>query len=424
MEEDSVVDHSNVTSRQPVDADDLSVMDLLAIIVRRRKLVMLTVLAVTAAATVLGLWAPKQYTAKATLLPIESKQGLGALGMLEGGLGSMIAAQAGVGMSASTKLITILESRSLAEGVIQKLDLMPVLFENRWDAAKKTWKPSVLDGLLGQAKKPPTLLEGGREMKALLGVSEDKQSLVSVEAKTGDPELSAAIVTAYVQELEAYLQKNALSSAKRNRIFIEKQLDDVQKELAVQEVDLKRFQEKHSLVSLDAQAEASINTYATLKAQLIAKEVQLEVLENSGSFGDVEANAVRKEVAGLQSQLRKLESGTSKGATISLKDAPELGLQYVQLKRNQMVKQKVFELLVQQFEMAKIEEAKEDISFQLLDPAVAPDEPSSPKLPLLLAIAVLASTMLGVFLALGVEYVVRHREEFRRRVQQLEGLPQ
>ncbi|MNX38426.1 Tyrosine-protein kinase ptk [compost metagenome] len=424
MEEVSVVDHSTVTSRQPVDADDLSVMDVLAILVKRRKLVMVTVVVATAAATVLGLLAPKQYTAKATLLPIESKQGLGALGMLEGGLGSMIAAQAGVGMSASTKLVTILESRSLAEGVIQKLDLMPVLFENRWDAAKKTWKPSMIDGLLGKAKSPPTLLEGGREMNALLGVSEDKQSLVAVEAKTNDPELSAAIVAAYVQELEAYLQKNALSSAKRNRLFIEKQLADVQKELAAQEVDLKRFQEKHSLVSLDAQAEASINTYATLKAQLIAKEVQLEVLENSGSFGDVEANAVRKEVAGLQTQLQKLETGASKGATISLKDAPELGLQYVQIKRNLMVKQKVFELLVQQFEMAKIEEAKEDISFQLLDPAVAPDEPSNPKLPLLIAIALLASTLLGAFLALGMEYVARHREEFRRRLQQLEGLPQ
>lgn len=422
MEEVSVVDHSNVTSRQPVDADDLSVMDVLAILVTRRKLVMVTVVVVTAAATVLGFLAPKQYTAKATLLPIESKQGLGALGMLEGGLGSMIAAQAGVGMSASTKLVTILESRSLAEGVIQKLDLMPVLFENRWDADKKTWKPSAIDGLLGRANRPPTLLEGGREMAALLGVSEDKQSLVSVEAKTNDPELSAAIVTAYVKELEAYLQKNALSSAKRNRLFIEKQLDDVQKELAVQEVELKRFQEKHSLVSLDAQAEASINTYATLKAQLIAKEVQLEVLENSGSFGDVEANAVRKEVAGLQTQLQKLESGSSKGATISLKDAPELGLQYVQIKRNLMVKQKVFELLVQQFEMAKIEEAKEDISFQLLDPAVAPDEPSSPKFPLLIAIALLASATLGAFLALGLEYVARHREEFKRRVQELEGL--
>ncbi|MNK73150.1 Tyrosine-protein kinase ptk [compost metagenome] len=424
MEEVSVVDHSTVTSRQPVDADDLSVMDVLAILVKRRKLVMVTVVVATAAATVLGLLAPKQYTAKATLLPIESKQGLGALGMLEGGLGSMIAAQAGVGMSASTKLVTILESRSLAEGVIQKLDLMPVLFENRWDAAKKTWKPSMIDGLLGKAKSPPTLLEGGREMDALLGVSEDKQSLVAVEAKTNDPELSAAIVAAYVQELEAYLQKNALSSAKRNRLFIEKQLADVQKELAAQEVDLKRFQEKHSLVSLDAQAEASINTYATLKAQLIAKEVQLEVLENSGSFGDVEANAVRKEVAGLQTQLQKLETGASKGATISLKDAPELGLQYVQIKRNLMVKQKVFELLVQQFEMAKIEEAKEDISFQLLDPAVAPDEPSNPKLPLLIAIALLASVLLGAFLALGMEYVARHREEFRRRLQQLEGLPQ
>jgi len=422
LEEVLLVDRETIPAQNPVIEDDISLMDLLGVLLRRRKIVAFTMIGVTSAVLAYSFVAPKQYKATATLMPIDSKKGFYGLDMPEGGLGGLIAAQAGAGMSSTAKLVTILESRSMAEEVIRKLNLMPLLFEDRWDEARQSWKPTLLQSLLGRRDATPTMLEGGRMLGSWLSASEEKQNLVSVSVKTPDPKLSAAIVNTFVRELETYLQRNALSSAKRNRRFVETQLSDVQNELAQHELSLKRFQEKHSLVSLDSQAEAAINTYATLKAQLIAKEVQLEVVDHAGSFEDVQASALRQEVASLKSQLKELESGKGSGALISLKDAPELGRQYVQIKRNLLVKQKVYELLVQQFEMAKIEEAKEDLSFQVLDPAVPPDEPAEVKKPLLILIALAASAMLGALLAFGVEYWARNRQRFGALLQQPERL--
>ncbi len=104
----------------------------------------------------------------------------------------------------------------------------------------------------------------------------------------------------------------------------------------------------------------------------------------------------------------KMEN-SSIGAILTLTEAPTVGLEYGRLKRDALIQQKVFELLTQQFEMAKIEEAKDDLAFQIIDPAVAPEKRSRPKRTLNVMITGLASLFLGVFLAFFLEYLDRQR---------------
>lgn len=129
--------------------------------------------------------------------------------------------------------------------------------------------------------------------------------------------------------------------------------------------------------------------------------MELSLLEKSTIDGDPRTNLKRKEVAELKKQLSRFEDGTGAGPIVSFERAPSLGLSYARLTRDLMIREKVFELLTQQYELAKIQEAQEDISFQVLDPAIAPEKKSGPKRTRNVLLALLASTILGVLLTFG-----------------------
>jgi uncharacterized protein involved in exopolysaccharide biosynthesis len=247
--------------------------------------------------------------------------------------------------------------------------------------------------------------EGVEAMKKRVSIAyASKADLVSISVSLQDRELAAAVANTYLEELGGFLNQNALSTAKRNRVFVENQLRLAQSELAEYETAVKNFQEKHKVISLDAQAEASVKAYSDIKARLTAAEIELRVLEQGSIQGSTEVTLKRYEVTELRQQLAKLENDSNSSPIVSFKEAPNLGLTYARLKRDLLVRGKVFELLTQQFEMAKIKEAQEDISFQVLDHAVPPDKKSGPKRLLIIVAAMVGSMVLGSVLALLSEF--------------------
>lgn len=229
--------------------------------------------------------------------------------------------------------------------------------------------------------------------------ADPKTGLVTISVDSADPQLAADIANNYVVELNAFLQRNSFSTAKRNRDFLEKQVNDTQHDLTAMESTLKNFQEKNKLVSLDAQTEASVQAYATLKAQLTAKEMELSLQEKSVSPDDVQLMGLKQEVVQLKQKLSAIDTGSSEGL-VSFKDAPELGMRFAQLKRDLLVKEQVFELLTQQYEMAKVDESKETLSFQVVDRAIAPDKKSKPRRTLIVLVAAFASFLLSALFIL------------------------
>lgn len=387
---------------------DLTLREVVAIVKKGRKFIILTVLGITIPTAAITICLPNTYTATATLLPVEQKNNSAMAGLLGsiGGLG-MLVNQAGLGSgTASDKFSTILKSRSLNERVITKLNLMPYFFERRWDPQQQSWqRPWYSFNAIGKSFEP-SLSEGVEKLRGATKLSIDnKTGLLSISVNSTSPERSAEITNALVGELEAYLKDNALSTSKRNRLFIEKQLTKAQVELSRLEVERKDFQENNRVVSIGAQAEASFKNYADLKAKIVTSEIELELLEKSALVDDPRIVLKREEISALKRQLNQVEVGERSGPLVSIKQVASLGLNFGKIQRDLMVQEKLFELLTQQYEMAKIQEAQEDISFQIIDRAIAPEKKSAPKRLLIVFSALATSIVIGIFLVFAREYL-------------------
>ncbi len=349
------------------------------------------------------------YQAKTTLMAVESSQtsfstALGALQNLPF-LGGVVSGS--LGKTATDKLVSILNSRTVAETVIEKLDLNKIIFKNKWNERKGAW----------ETDKPPTLQDTLKILQQdMVRVTNDRKGLIAVSVEYKDPKIASDIANEYMIALQKFLNENAISLAKRNRIFLGKQIETTKTDLKKAEEDLRRFQTEKKLAVLDAQAEGSIKASAELKAQIIAREVQLGAMREFATRANPDVKRIEDEIRELRQQLGRMEKGgknpkgeESIGAFIPLSEAPSVGLEYARLKRDVLIQQKVFELLTQQFELAKIEEAKDDITFQVIDPAIPPEKKIKPKRAMNIALAGVVSLFFGVFLVFFLEYVDRQK---------------
>lgn len=378
--------------------DEINLLDYWRVIRKRWKIITVIFWTSVVTAAIVSLLMTPIYHAKATLMPIESSgsqvsaalRSLGSLPFVGGMLPS-------VGGASASKLVTVLNSRTMTEDVIKALDLKRVLFE-------------------GPQEEPPTLQDAVRSLSGITEIADDKKGLISIAVEYKDPKIAADIANQYTLELQRFLCENALSTAKRNRIFIENQLHKVKSELQEAEEAMKKFQTNKKIVAMDAQTEASINALAGLKAQITAKEVELGVIKQYATPSNPDVLGIKDELRELKKQLAMLETKDSNpeaDAFPSLSEAPELGLQYIRLKRDAVTQQKVYELLTQQLEVAKIDEAKEDIAFQVIDPAIPPEKRIKPKRRLNVMLAGVVSLFAGIFLVFFLEYLenLKKREE-------------
>lgn len=356
-------------------------------------------------AAIISLFMTPIYQARTTIMPVESSGGRlsGALQNLSSlpFVGGMVS---GIGGVSASKLVTILNSRTLAEDMIQTFDLMKVIFKGKKD-------------------KPPTLQDAARSLMDITKISEDKkEGVISISVEYKDPKIAADIANHYTTVLQKFINENTLSMAKKNRIFIEDQLKKVKEELRQAEETMKTFQTDKKIVAMDAQTEVSIKVLADLKAQITANEVHLGVMRQFSTAANPDVIRIKDELRELRKQLAMVESKRGNTETValpSLSDAPALGLQYIRLKRESLIQEKVFELLTQQYEMAKIDEAKEGITFQVIDRAIPPEERIKPKRRQTVRNAGAVSLLAGVFLAFFLEYLENLKERKKEGVEEI-----
>jgi uncharacterized protein involved in exopolysaccharide biosynthesis len=237
-----------------------------------------------------------------------------------------------------------------------------------------------------------------------------------------NPDLTARIANEYTAALQRFLNSNAVSLAKRNRIFLQAQLSENKTDLQRAEEELKTYQTKKKILAVNTQAEGLVRSLAELKAQVIAREVQLGAMREMATKDHPDIKRMEDELRELRLQLKRLESGSkdpkaveSAGSMIPLSEAPALGLGFARLKRDALIQEKVFELLIQQYELAKIEEAREEPAFQIIDPAVPPEKRIKPRRTQNVFMAGLLSVMGGVLLV-----IVRDKQ--RGKSKKSEGL--
>jgi tyrosine-protein kinase Etk/Wzc len=392
--------------------DEINLLDYWRVIRNRRKVIAYIFFISVIFTTVISLLMTPIYQAKATFMPVEASPGrfstaLGALQNIPfvgGAVGGAL------GKSATDKLVNILNSRTVAEDVIKKLDLVKIIFKKRWDQQKGEWKTD----------KPPTMEDTLQVLqKEIVRVTDDRKGLISITVEYEDSKLAAAIANEYTEALYQFLSVNAISLAKRNRIFLEKRLVTTKADLQRSEEELKRYQTNKKIMALDSQAEGAVKALAELKALIIAREVQLGAMREYATKDNPDVKRAEDELREIRLQMKRLETGSknpgsdeSLGAIMTLSDAPSVSLGYARLKRDALIQQNIFELLTQQYVLAKIEEAKDELTFQVIDRAIAPEKRIKPKRALNVMLAGVVSLFLGIFIAFFLEYL--NKQKFKQ----------
>lgn len=361
----------------PGSDDEINLLDYVLVILKHKYLILGATAAAFAVTCGLTLLKTNIYTATARILPPqEAKGGLGA-GLL-GTLGDLSALGGfSVGASPGDLYVGMLQSRTVADAIIDRFDLMRVY--------GKEYRVQMYDIFAKLAE-----ISLGK-----------KDGIITISVDDEDPARAAAIANAYVEELKKLNIQLNLSSAGRERLFLEERLTVAKAELARAEENLQRFQEQNKAIRIDAQASAIIDAISKLRGELASKEVDLGVLLSYQTEQSAQVKAVREAIAQLADQIRKLEQSPTDGRgsdDIFLVTAavPELGVQYARHLREFKVQEAIYEMLTKQFEAAKINEARNTSTIQVLDDAAVPDKKSKPRRSLIVLVTTFVAFLLSV----------------------------
>ena len=341
------------------------------------------------AALVVALLLPPIYTARASFLAPGSQQqsgsaaALAALGSL-GGLAGGLAAK-----TPDDLYVALLKSDSVLRGLDAKFDL------------RKHYEVDTHEALR-------------RIVPGFIRVSADKKSgVISVEVDDKDKNFAADVANAHEAEVTKLLGRLAVSEAQLRRVFFEKQLQDTKENLVKAEQALRGVQEKSGVIVLDKQAEALITNAALLRAQIAEREVQLKVLRTSSTEQNPAVIRLNSELHALRTELSRMESaqGGSPGSAVDMPvgKLPEAAVDYVRARRELKLQETLLEGMVRQYEIAKLDEAKEGPTLQQVDIAQPPDHKSKPSR----ALIVLVSALVAL-LAASAAVVVRRYFALRR----------
>jgi tyrosine-protein kinase Etk/Wzc len=372
--------------------DEISFIDLFIILARRKSLIGKITLALMLGGFVISLLLPKTYTATTTVLPPQQNSSLSSSIMSQlGSLGSLGAlAGSGIGLKNPNDMyVAMFKSRTVEDAMIHKFGLMAEYKQKYMSAARKAFENHFT-------------VEAGT-----------KDNLIRISVEDRDPRHAAEMANAYVDAYRDLSQHLAIGEAAQRRLFFEQQLLQAKDNLANAEEALKETQQKTGMIQLDSQARALIESAAALRAQITAKEVQLQAMRTYATGQNAEVIQAQQELESMRAQLAKLAGNgdDNAGLIVPKGQVPQAGIEYVRRLRDLKYNETIFEILARQFELAKLDEAKEGALIQVVDPAIVPDYKSSPKRALITIVAALAGLMIGIFIAVLLEGLERARRD-------------
>jgi uncharacterized protein involved in exopolysaccharide biosynthesis len=359
------------------DDDEINLMDLVLVIAKHNRFIIKLTGSVAALAIIYALLQPNIYTAKTVILP--PQQGASTASMLLGQLGGLAGLAGGAaGIKSPNDLhIGMLKSRTVADKMIARFNL-----QNKFEAKTMEATRAALAG--------STVIASG------------KDGFITIEYSNKDPKFAASVANAYVEELDKLNNTLAVTEASRKRLFFETQLKMTRDNLAAAEVGFKQTQERTGLIQPEAQGQAIIMAASNLRAQVTAAEVKLQSMGSFATPQNPDYQKLQQNLTSLRTQLAKAERNGVQGRgdiMVPTGKLPETGLEYIRKMRDLKYQETLFELLSKQFEIAKIDEAKEAALIQVVDKALVPEKKSKPKRSLIVILATLMAFFIGVLLA-------------------------
>jgi uncharacterized protein involved in exopolysaccharide biosynthesis len=360
------------------------------------------------AAAIIAFLIPVRYSSTTRLMPPDQGGSgmasmLSVLGKVGGGLGLMGGDLLGLKTSGDL-FVGVLQSRTVQDDVVNKFDLRKVYGTKQYESARK-------------------------QLASRTEISADRKSgIITITVSDHDPQRAAALGAEYVEALNRVVTTQNTSSAHKERAFLEERLNQVQQNLEGAEKDFSQFASQNTAIDVKEQGKAMITAAAELEGQLIAAETELEGLRQIYTESNVRVRSVQARIDEYKRQLLKMDGKIPAGADgaapdtmsgrapgnassssassgkpgagssnqdlyPSIRQLPLLGVEWSDLYRRTKVLETVFETLTEQYELAKVEEARETPSVKVLDPADLPERKSYPPRTLL--------ALLGACFALG-----------------------
>lgn len=353
----------------------INLMDALSWLGDGKRLIAATTLGATLLALLIALLLTPYYTARVTLMPPGSQQSggaaaalasLGAVGGLAGSLG---------GKSAEELYVAIIKSDSVVRGLAAKFAL-----KERYDVeTHETLRVTV--------------------PKYIRASSDKKSGLITIEVDDKDPKFAADLANAHVAEVTKVLGRLTVTEAQQRRVFFENQLGTTKENLVKAEAELRRVQEKSGVVVLDRQAEALLSSVARARALIAEREVQLKVLRTAATDQNPDVRRLLSEIMALRDELARMEStgGAAGGSATDLPvgKIPAAAVDFLRAVRELKLQESLLEIMVRQYELAKLDEAREGPQLQIVDSAQPPDYKSKPSRALIVVAAALLSLLVS-----------------------------
>ena len=337
------------------------------------------------ASTIIVFLIPVRYTTTSRLMPPDqASQGIASMvaALGKGGtsdLGSIGTELLGIKTSGDL-FVGVLKSETVQNALVNKFDLRKVYSVKRWQDARK-------------------------KLEDRTDVTTDRKSgIITIKVSDHSPERAAALGREYVEQLNRVVITLDTSSAHRERVFLENRLKEVQQDLETAEKNFGDFASKNTALDVKEQGRAMIGAAGELEGELIAAETELEGLRQIYTSNNVRVRSLEARVAEYKRQLQKMggqPGGASAGAADSggdtqnsdlvpsIRQLPILGVAWSDLYRKTKVEETVFEILTKQYEMARVEEAREVPSIKVLDVAGIPERKSFPPRAVLIIVGAL-----------------------------------
>lgn len=360
---------------------EISILDLLIVLVERKRTIFLVTAASTVVALIVALLLPVRYTATVVVLPPQQSNSLSAaLTSQFGSLGG-VAALAGSGLglkNPNDMYVAMFKSRTVEDAMIQRFGLVQE-YHTRYlsDTRKAFENHSTVDG-------------------------SGKDGLIQISVEDHDPRRAAKMANAYVEEYRKLSEHLAIGEAGQRRLFFERQLQQAKDNLAQAEEALKATEQKTGMIQLDAQARALIESAATLRAQVAAKEVQIQGMETYATDENSQLIQAQQELDSLRTQLARLGGSEDNSDSLIVPKGlvPQASIEYARRLRDVKYYETIFNILAREYELAKLDEAREGAIIQVVDPAIVPDKKSFPQRTLIVIVAMFAGFICGSIIAL------------------------
>ena len=349
-------------------------------------------------ATIVAFLIPASYESTAQLMPPDSSSdnifallaGLGGQGSSASGsaLGGLASDLLGI-RSTGALFIGVLESRTVQDRIIDELNLRHV-YHVRWQA------------------------QAERKLSERTEISEDRKSgIITLTVTDHNAKRASEIAGGYVDALNGMMADLSTSSAHRERVFLEGRLNSISKELEAAEQDFSQFSSKNTAIDVSAQAKAMLESSAMLQGQLVAAQSELEGLRQIFTENNVRVRSTEARIHELKEQIQKMAgpSGTQAQPADETSNAddpypaarqlPILGVGYADHLRRVKVDEAVFETLTKEYELAKVQEAKEIPTVKVLDRPNVPERKSFPPRALIMLFGTIFMAILGVVWVVG-----------------------